>query len=76
MTAIAAGGDHTLALKNDGSVVAWGYNAFGEGTIPIAARSGVRAIAAGSLCSVALKNDGTVVAWDTAATAKRMFPWA
>jgi hypothetical protein len=32
VTAIAAGGYHTVALKTDGSVVAWGYNLWGETT--------------------------------------------
>jgi alpha-tubulin suppressor-like RCC1 family protein len=62
VTAIAAGGGHTVALKNDGTVVTWG----GQKTpVPVAAQSGVTAIAAGAGGShtVALKNDGTVVAW-------------
>ena len=42
--AIAAGSFHTLALKNDGSVVAWGYNAYGQTEVPIAAQSRVAAI--------------------------------
>ena len=61
--AIAAGGDHTVALKNDGSVVAWGDNGYGQTTVPVAAQSGVTAIAAGGSHTVALKNDGSVVAW-------------
>jgi alpha-tubulin suppressor-like RCC1 family protein len=28
--AIAAGGSHALALKNDGTIYAWGYNEFGQ----------------------------------------------
>ena len=45
MTAIAAGGHHSLALKSDGTVVAWGYNDSGQTNVP-AGLSGVTAIAA------------------------------
>jgi alpha-tubulin suppressor-like RCC1 family protein len=61
--AITAGGYHTVALMNDGSVAAWGYNGEGQTTVPIAAQSGVTAIVAGHSYTVALKNDGSVVAW-------------
>jgi hypothetical protein len=60
--AIAASGDHSLALKNDGTVVAWGDDNGGESSVP-PGLNGVRAIAGGVLHSLALKNDGTVVAW-------------
>ena len=62
VTTIAAGGDHSLALKSDGTVVAWGLNDHGQSTVP-AGLSGVTAIAAGPGHSLALKSDGTVVAW-------------
>jgi alpha-tubulin suppressor-like RCC1 family protein len=60
--AIAAGGEHTVVLKNDGTVLAWGENNYGQTTIPTGL-AGVTAIAAGEGHTVALKNDGTVVAW-------------
>jgi hypothetical protein len=60
--AIAGGGSHTVALKNDGTVVAWGYGGYFQTTIP-AGLSNVTAIAAGYMHTVALKSDGTVVAW-------------
>jgi trimeric autotransporter adhesin len=60
--AIAAGADHTLALKQDGSVVAWGDGRWGQTTVPTGL-TGVTAIAAGQNHSVALKQDGTVVTW-------------
>jgi len=60
--AIAAAGSHNLALKSNGTVVAWGDNAAGQNNIP-AGLSGVTAIAAGAHHSLALKNDGTVLAW-------------
>jgi hypothetical protein len=46
VTAIAAGTNHSLALKSDGTVVAWGDNDSGQATVP-AGLSGVVAIAAG-----------------------------
>jgi hypothetical protein len=52
-----------VALKNDGSVLAWGGNQFGQRNVPVGAQSGVTAIAAGDGHAVALKNDGSVLAW-------------
>jgi hypothetical protein len=60
--AIAAGDYHSLALKADGTVVAWGNNGFGQSTVP-SGLSGVIAIAGGRGHSLALRSDGTVVAW-------------
>jgi hypothetical protein len=51
-----------VALKSDGTVVAWGDNTFGQTTVP-GGLFGVTAIAAGSYHTLALKSDGTVVAW-------------
>ncbi|MGA2750079.1 MAG: hypothetical protein ABSG59_15000 [Verrucomicrobiota bacterium] len=62
LVAIAAGNEHSLALKSDGTVAAWGLNGSGETNVP-ASLSGVIAIAAGETHSLALKSDGTVVGW-------------
>ncbi len=60
--AIAAGGYHTMALRRDGTVIAWGDNVYGQTNVP-STLSGVVAIAAGGRHSLALKQDGRVVAW-------------
>jgi alpha-tubulin suppressor-like RCC1 family protein len=62
VVAIAAGGYHNLALKNDGIVIAWGRNSDGQTNIPVGL-SNVVAIAAGENHCLALKSDGTVIAW-------------
>src|SRR5215204_5283319 len=72
--AIAAGYCHSLALKDDGTVWAWGLNlmgVLGTGTtyehsstpVQVSEVGGIETIAAGDVHSLALKNDGTVWAW-------------
>jgi len=60
--AIAAGTAHSLALRSNGTVIAWGYNNFGQTNIP-PGLTGVAAIASGGNHCVALRSNGTVVAW-------------
>jgi hypothetical protein len=52
-----------LALKSDGSVLAWGDNSYGQTNVPLPAQNGVVAIAAGGRHNLVLKTNGSVVAW-------------
>ncbi|MGA2863507.1 MAG: LamG-like jellyroll fold domain-containing protein [Verrucomicrobiota bacterium] len=60
--AIAAGYHHSLALKADGTLVAWGDDTYGQTSVPPDLKN-VVAIAGGGYHSCALKADGTLVAW-------------
>jgi hypothetical protein len=69
VVAVSAAGYHVLALREDGSVVAWGVSDAGAAIqVPAEARSGVTAIAAGGKAygdtafSLAVKN-GRVFGW-------------
>lgn len=74
-TAVAAGGNHSLAIDNLGNLWAWGLNTsgqLGDGTtdikttpFKITTLGNVVAIAAGGTFSIALKGDGTVWYWGT-----------
>lgn len=59
---IAAGDLHSLALKADGSVVAWGDNSYGQTNVPASATN-VIAIATECCHCLAIKTDGSVIAW-------------
>ena len=75
---LAAGSSHSLMLKADGTVWAWGWNAsgqLGDGTTTdrlkaqrVPGIAGIRDVAAGGNYSLALKNDGTVWAWGSNAS--------
>jgi alpha-tubulin suppressor-like RCC1 family protein len=67
--AVAAGNSHTLAIKQDGSLWAWGHNFYGqlgdgsnnwERSTPVQVQTGVSAVSAGYYHSVMLKQDGSV----------------
>ena len=71
---IAAGDNHTLALKQDRTTIwAWGYNAYGQlgdggreiklTPIQVQGIRGVTMIAAGDNHTIAIKEDGTVWTW-------------
>jgi len=73
VVSVAAGASHSLVLKSDGSMLAWGSNSNGQlgnanttdSSTPLTVQvlsSGVSAIAAGSAHSLALKG-GIVYAW-------------
>ncbi|MDQ8734335.1 fibronectin type III domain-containing protein [Paenibacillus sp. LHD-38] len=73
VVAIAAGYSHSLAVKSDGTVWAWGDNSSGElgdgstttryTPVQVTNLGSVTDIAAGSSHTLALKSDGTVWTW-------------
>ena len=62
LVAVAGGGSHSLGLKADGSIVAWGRNHYGQTNVP-APNSGFVAVAGGAFHRLGLQADGSNVAW-------------
>lgn len=75
ITQIAAGADHSLALRSDGTVWAWGRNSYwevGDGIggyqdalrpVQVLGLSNVIGVAAGGYHSIAIKSGGTIWTW-------------
>jgi trimeric autotransporter adhesin len=59
---VAAGYYHSLVLKSDGRIVAWGLNSDGQTTVP-APNADFVAVAAGEQHSLGLKSNGRIIAW-------------
>lgn len=60
--AVAAGPSHSLALRSNGSIAAWGLNDYGQCNVPSPNRDFI-AVAGGWWHSLGLKSNGTIVAW-------------
>src|SRR5699024_10678887 len=67
VVAVAAGAGHSLALDEDGSVHAWGYNHHGQAEVPDDLEDVVEVVA-GFHHSVARTSDGSVYAWGNTET--------
>ena len=61
---IKCGGQHSLALKSNGTVLAWGTNNTGQCDVPIGLTDVILIESSSkSFNTVVLKSDGTVVVW-------------
>jgi alpha-tubulin suppressor-like RCC1 family protein len=70
---VAAGYDHSLAIKGDGTLVGWGQNGYGQvgdgftthryAPVPVAVVTNVIAVTAAAYYSLALTSDNRVWSW-------------
>lgn len=70
---VSAGGEHTIAIKTDGSLYAWGdneYGQLGDGTnddkkVPtqIGSDNNWASVSAGGARTISVKTDGSLYAW-------------
>lgn len=74
--AIASGWKNHLALKSNGTVIAWDNDIYGavKNATKVNSLSNVTAIAASWYENLALKSDGTVVSWDAANVKQAALP--
>jgi alpha-tubulin suppressor-like RCC1 family protein len=78
---VAGGELHSLAVKSDGTVVAWGAGTTDRGTWPDYGQSIIPpglndaiSVAAGSLHSIALRRDGHVLVWGDGGGGQKKVP--
>jgi hypothetical protein len=59
---IGSGTEHCLAVKSNGTMVAWGFNAKNQTNVP-PGLTNAAAVTGGLAHSLALRKDGTVIGW-------------
>lgn len=69
--AITTGSRHSLAIRHDGSLWAWGE---GFGIEPAKVFDGVAEVAAGDTATIALTADGRLWQWDAGTSPRRLYP--
>jgi hypothetical protein len=69
--AIATGSSHSLAIRHDGTLMAWGR---GYGPEPRPVMTRVTAVAAGSGTTIAIKRDGSLWQWTPGETPRQLLP--
>jgi gliding motility-associated-like protein len=72
-TNLAGGGNHTLSIREDGTLWAWGFNAYGQlgngntvnslSPVQIGTARNWKMVSAGIYFSMGIKTDGTLWAW-------------
>ena len=62
VVSVSAGSSHAVALRTDGTVVAWGIGVTGQTNVP-PGLTNVIAVSCGGNHTLALRGDGSVVAW-------------
>ncbi len=67
--AVATGSRHSVAIRNDGTLWAWGE---GFGIEPRKLHEAVAAVAAGDTATIALRADGSLLQWDGGAGPRRL----
>jgi hypothetical protein len=58
--AVAAGVDHSLAIRSDSTLAGWGWNGYGQTDVPAGTFT---AVAGGYYHSLGIRTDGTLAAW-------------
>ena len=67
--AIATGSRHSVAIRHDGSLWAWGE---GFGITPRRLQDGVQVVAAGDTATLAFRADGSLLQWDGGAAPRTL----
>jgi alpha-tubulin suppressor-like RCC1 family protein len=62
LVAVEAGYRHSLGIKSDGTIIAWGWNDWGQCNVPTP-NAGFLQVDGGYGHTLGLKSDGTIIAW-------------
>ena len=73
-SSVAAGGQHSCAVANDGALACWGSNSSGQASVAVLLGP-VRQVAAGAEHTCVIKSDGIVTCWGADANGQLSLPF-